>query len=405
MTVSDRLKVLRQDFSAAGCYMNYGSFGPSTRAVLSEEQKTRLAINRDFRTYFTTTFTGAALRQRLSEMAEFLGTSVDEIAWLSGATEALNLVASGLELPPGAIVSVHNHEHPAGVYPWLYRARRDDVIVNQFEYPELADSNDALMRFFDGMMGPGTRVLSFSHVNYTNGAVMPVRDICDMARERDVITVVDGAQAVGMLDFEIDDLGCDIYVASLHKWCAGVYGSGFLYATEALQGRLRPLMVETNDGFSNETRFGHEAPPLSMDFRGDWPEAMRRYSTLFIYYWPTFMGTLLSLRHLQELGADVIDQTIRQLSGRLRSGLRDIVGVSVLTPENLAAGITAFNIDGFRPIEIMETLKEDYDIAGRIIEHGPNQFSAARLCTHIFNDEQQVDAVVNAVRELSRVKA
>ena len=92
------------------------------------------------------------------------------------------------------------------------------------------------------------------------------------------------------------------------------------------------------------------------------------------------------------------------MAGRLRAGLKDIPGVRVHTPQPLAAGITAFNVDGLTPAEVITRLAAGHRVYGRIVDHGAAGFSAARLCTHVFNSDADVDVALAAVSAVARGK-
>ena len=397
----ESIEALRQCWSAHPGYMNFGTFGPSTRTVLATEQRVREAMNQDFSRFFEEHLQAQYVRERLARVAGFLDAGVEDIVWLSGTTEAMNVAAQGLVLPPGSEVVTHNYEHPAGVYPWLYRAQRDEVSVRQLDYPQDCDSPEEILEFFADAIGPATRVLSFSHVNYADGAVLPVAAICRLAEERGVITVVDGAQAPGMLRVSVRELGCDIYATSLHKWTAGIYGSGALYVHPRIQDKLKPLMVETFHGFSALTRFGLRSAPAGLDFRRDWPRAMRRFSGLFIYAGPLLAGTLAAIEEFDAVGLPVVENEVKRLGDRLRGGLRAIAGITLHTPAAMAAGITSFEVAGLIPGEVTRRLRDDINVVGRVIDHSPIGFQAVRLCSHVFNTDETVDRVIELIARLS----
>jgi selenocysteine lyase/cysteine desulfurase len=393
------INALRSDWSAQQRYMNFGTFGPSTHAVLRAECEARLAMNRDFAGFFEQHLRGPLCRERMDQIATFMGADLDDIAWLSGTTEALNLVARGLALDPGDEVLTTQAEHPAAVYPWLLRARDDTITLRQIPFPAGQLTDHELVEMFYRALTPATRVLAFSHVNYTDGALLPVADICAMARSAGVLTVVDGAQAVGMLDFSVRELGCDIYATSLHKWTAGIYGSGVICVRQALQDRLTPLMVEMPDGWRDKTRFGEPTAHERIEFRRGWPQAMQRYSTLFHYAGPILLGTLAAIEQIQAIGLANVEARVRSLAARLRSGLADISGVRVLTPSGRGVGITSFAVDGIEPLVLYRWLAAEHGIMTRIVDHAPVGFVANRVCTHIFNDDQDVDELLSAVAQ------
>ena len=395
----DVISKLRADWSAEQRYMNFGTVGPSTRTVLAVERDARRAMNADFAAFFEEHLSGPLCRDRMSRVAALLGGDLEELAWLSGTTEGLNLVARGLALNARDEVLTTHAEHPAAVYPWLLRAQADGIAVRQIPFPCGNVTAARLVDLFERELTPATRVLAFCHVNYSDGAVLPVAAICEMARAHDVLTVVDGAQAVGQLDFSLDSLGCDVYATSLHKWTAGIYGSGVLYVRRELQDRILPLMVQMPDGWRDSTRFGTPAPPDSIEFRQGWPEAMRRYATLFHYAGPTLLGTLTAIDQLLEVGLPAVENRVRELAGRLRAGMADIPSVSVLTPPQLSAGITAFRIKDVAPMSLYRWLRAEHQIMTRVVDHSAVGFVANRVCTHIFNDEADVDALLRAVSQ------
>ena len=397
----DSIEALRESWSARPGYMNFGTFGPSTRSVLDAEHRARESMNADFGRFFEEHLEAGYVRERLAGVADFLDAAVDDVVWLSGTSEAMNLVAQRLQLPPGAEILTHNHEHPAGIYPWMYRAQRSDVTLRQLDYLIGAGNAEEIVDFFAKAIGSKTRVLSFSHVNYTDGAVLPVAAICRMARERGVITVVDGAQAPGMLRVSAAELGCDFYATSLHKWTAGIYGSGALYVSPAVQDQLDPLMVETFHGFAEKTRFGQAAAPAGLDFRRDWPRCMHRFSALFIYAGPQLAGTLAAINEWQTLGLQRVEQEVIRLGDRLREGLQAIRGVKLHTPLSMAAGISSLEIAGLAPGQVTRRLRQDIDVLGRVIDHSPIGFTAIRLCTHVFNSDDTVDRVIECIEQIA----
>ncbi len=209
-------------------YFNAGTYGPAVREVNEIEAREREAMSRDWMSYFVSHHIGATMAKQLARIARFVGASSDGIALLSGTTEAMNVVAGGLDLRAGDEIVTTTHEHQAGIYPWLLAAKRRGCVVRQIPMACPQKSQADILQRFEAAITPRTRVLSFCHIHYTDGAVLPVRELCDLARRRGILSVVDGAQTVGMIDVGIADLGCDVYATSLHKWLSAPYGTGLL---------------------------------------------------------------------------------------------------------------------------------------------------------------------------------
>ena len=143
-------------------------------------------------------------------LAALLGANPDEVVLTRNASEALHMGAVGVRLEPGDEVLVTSQEHPAGRRPWDYRAARHGVKVNTVFIPSPFESEAQVVGLVEDAITPATRVIAFCHVT-RGGHLYPVRQLCAMARDRGIVSHVDGAQAVGMFPVDLHDLGCDTY--------------------------------------------------------------------------------------------------------------------------------------------------------------------------------------------------
>jgi len=213
-------------------FLNNGSLGVTPRPVLRAvkdylDRAAALHIEEGYPRWGYETLD--AHRQR---MADFVGCSVDELAITHNATEALSIIAGGMPLERGAEVLMTDQEHPSGRDPWRVREARGDVTVREVPLPLPPDSPEQLADTVISAIGPRTKVLSFSGITSPTGLIMPIRQICDAARERGVITVVDGAHMAGQVPSRIADMGCDYFAGSPHKWLFAPAGCGLLYMRE-----------------------------------------------------------------------------------------------------------------------------------------------------------------------------
>jgi isopenicillin-N epimerase len=343
------------------------------------------------------------MRQVLGTLAGFFGAGADDIALTTGATQALNMVAAGLDFAAGDEILTTAHDHPAAVYPWLLQAKRRGLKVNQVQLPSPMPAPAQVLDTFRAALTERTRLMCFSHVQYTDGTVLPVRELCALARERNVLTLVDGAQAVGMVPVELRTLGCDFYAASLHKWINGPAGTGFLYFGEAARFRLWPAMVAAPYEWDTVDRFGVPDAPLDTDHRARWPAALRKFSYDGPYSIPLWHALLPALALQQEIGPARASARIRELAWYLRMELQRIEGVRVLTsthPE-LWAGIVAFEIPGIDTGELVAALAEARIVVRRV-QHAGASFDAVRVSPHIYNEFGDLERLAAAVRRRAR---
>jgi isopenicillin-N epimerase len=167
-----------------------------------------------------------SVRRRL---AASFGCSPDEIAITRNASEALQIAQLGIDLKPGDEVVTTNQDYGRMLDTWDARVRRHGITVKKISFPVPPPSMDDLADRLISAIGPKTKVLHFCHITNLTGQIFPVRKICDAARGKGVKTVVDGAHAYAHFPFKVQDLNCDFYGTSLHKWLLAPIGTGFLY--------------------------------------------------------------------------------------------------------------------------------------------------------------------------------
>lgn len=388
----------QQVLEAGTAYLDTGSAGPALRAALVAEYRGREAFNLDVGAYNRNRLAPAAVAQYVGRIAAFAGADVDELTFTTGATAALNLVAGGLDLAAGDEVIVTTHEHAAHLHAWLLQAKRRGIVVRQVPLPTpLADPEQAI-ELLAAAITPRTRVLAFSHVQYTDGTLQPVRELCEFARARDIATLVDGSQAFGMLNFAMRDLGCDFYATGFSKWLNGGHGTGMLHIRREWLDRLWPLEVDGPAGWNDSASFGL-ADPADAELRSGWPAAMRKFGTAYRYFGPLFqaLGTAFDLQ--ERVGRARIEARIRELALYARLRLQEIPGARVLTPTHpfLWAGLMSFTLPAPSLRALAAALAEEDNVVVRAVTHSATGFEALRISTHIYNSHDEIDRLLFAL--------
>jgi selenocysteine lyase/cysteine desulfurase len=387
-------------------YLNTGTYGPTLRAAYEAACRNLQEMGANYNKAFRENMMGDAVPRFVARLARFLGAQPDEVALTSGTTEAMNFIASGLDLAPGDEIVTTTHEHLGGIYPWLLQAKRRGAVVRQVDLPSPPASGAEILARLEAALTPRTRVLSFCHVQYTDGTVLPVRELCALARSRGAFSVVDGAQAVGMLDFRIAELGCDFYAASFHKWLTSPYGAGLLYVREAVRDRLWPTVVLSYSGWSATDRDGRPGV-TDITYAPNYPQALLKYSSNIEYYGALWWTVALCMDFQEALGRERVEARIRALATRLADGLAAIPGVRLHTPADpaLRAGLVSFRAGEADTEQFFYRLRGEFDIVGRYIRHPGIRFDVNRFAPHVFNSVAEVDAAVAAVRELASRQA
>lgn len=357
----------------ARVFLNNGSLGVTPRPVLQAvvdfmTQSASLRSDEYPRWGYET------LDEHRREMAEFLGCSKDELAFMHNATEAMSTIAGGLDLKPGDEVLITDQEHPSGRGPWYQKAARYGITVREVKIPLPPKSSGELADVVVSAIGSRTRVLSFSGILTTTGTVMPVRAICDAARSKGVLTVVDGAHMNGQIPVKLSELGCDYYAGSPHKWLFAPAGCGLLYIREEAMDRLWANTVT-----------------------GNWDDKKlkaARFMMVGTNNRAIFEGMRAGVRFLREIGPERVYGRIHDLAKLARQKFSALPQLAMITPEDdrLCGSLVSWRFPkDANLVPLWEYCKEH--------KIWPYQSAQLRLSTHIHTRVADLDAFAEAIRQ------
>lgn len=229
-------------------YLNHGSFGPAPGPVLAARAEWQARLNANPMDFFLRQMP-EALDLARQILAEFVRCSPSQLAFVSNATAGMNVAAASISLQPGDEVLLTDHEYGAVVRLWGRRCRDTGAKMVTARLPLPLTSTDDVVEAVFRSATARTKVLVVSHVTSPTGVILPVKEICEQARERGIISIVDGPHAVAMLDLNLSRIPCDFYTASCHKWLSAPFGSGFLVVRGKHQQGLTPPVVSWGRNF------------------------------------------------------------------------------------------------------------------------------------------------------------
>jgi L-cysteine/cystine lyase len=233
-------------------------------------------------------------------------------------------------------------------------------------------------------MTPRTRVIAISHVQWSSGAVMPIKEIAALARERGILTIIDAAQGGGQLDIDFRDLDVDVYSMAGQKWLCGPNASGIMLVRQASLGYFRPTYLR--GGSWDEQGYVTPAPGAARFENGE----------MFGPAIEAFDKTLQWLR--DDVGFAWLAERNVTLGKRAHKALSKIKGVTVTTPTSSMAGMVCFQVDGMHPKAVSEALAErGYTI--RYVEAHPCP-TTARVSASWWTTEEEVDGLCVAVGDV-----
>lgn len=310
-------------------------------------------------------------------IAAIMGADAEEIALLQNATIGMNVAANGLDLKEGDEVLISDQEHPGGESPWLLLAERRKIVVKKVKIgaPWPSGADEVVARF-EAAITPRTRVLVASHLTSAFGVLLPAAGLCELAKRRGILSVIDGAQVLGQLRVDVAKIGCDIYVASPHKWLCAPKGTGVLFVRKGIQRDLWTTLASTwwNDKEKNAGR-------------------LHQYGTGSI---SVLEGLKAAVAYVNRIGLDAIEARDLALTRRLREGLKEIRRVRLVSPESaeLCASVTNFRVEGMTPADLQDSL---WDKRLRVRHMG----DGVRCGTHFYCAEEEIERLLARVREIA----
>src|SRR6266567_825427 len=248
-----------------------------------------------------------SVRRRLA--ADF-GCDPEEMAITRNASEALEIVQLGLPLERGDEVLTTTQDYPRMITTWKQRERRDGIVLKQIPFPVPPPSQDDLASRIEQAITPRTKVIHVCHITNLTGQIFPVKKICQLGRARGIEVIVDGAHAYAHFPFTRDELDCDYYGTSLHKWLTAPIGTGFLYVRRAKIAKIWPMMA---------------APP-------EMNENIRKFEEIGTHPAANHNAIVEALDFLDGIGPERKAARLRFLRDRWAKRLERLPDVKILTP-------------------------------------------------------------------------
>jgi len=372
--------------------LNTGSFGPLPRVVFDQVTELRRRLAEEPMDFFLRQGP-PLLWQARERLAHFVGAEPRRLVFTANVTAAVNFIASGLCLASPGEILLTDHEYGAMHWCWERAAQRQGLTLRTFRLPVLASSPEELVATAAAAMTERTRLFFFSHVLSPTGMVLPARELCAAARQRGIVTVIDGAHAPAFVPLNLDAIDADFYGSNCHKWLLAPTGSGFMYLHPRSMDQLQPLQVS----------WGYRPDPRKLDEREEWGSTYRLRQFEFEGTrdpcpWLT-VPTAIDFQ--AGIGFDRIRARIRTLTAHVREQLTGLAGLRPHTPDHpeLHGALTAFRLPaGTDGVQLRQQLWEQHRIEIAIVERPDGLL--LRTSTHFYNTEDEVERLAHALAEL-----
>ncbi len=362
--------------------LNNGFTCPTPRVALEAEWRYMDMINMS-PIFYQGPIAGRIETIRL-RMAEEFGCDPEEMALTRGASESLQIAQNGIDLKAGDEVVTTEQDYPRMLTTWDQRMRRENIKVTRLQFP-VPTTGDDLYQRFEKAITPNTKVFHFCHVTNLTAQMFPVARISRLARSKGIVTIVDGAHALGHFPFKLRELECDAYGVSLHKWLLAPIGNGCLYVRKEMIPRFWPL----------------QAAPEQQD------NDIRKFEAIGTHPWAIRAALGEALAYHQAIGTERKAARLRYLNLRWINALKAYPRVKVLTDFSeppQAWGVAAVNIEGIDVRDLAKFLMDKYRIIVVPLVGGapPNQvfdYQALRVSPNIYTTLEEIDTFIKGMEE------
>jgi isopenicillin-N epimerase len=362
-------------------YLQGGSVGPSARPIVERVIELIREVEEDPFYNQRSELMEPLVEESREKIADFVGAPAKCVALVLNTTMGMNIPAQGLSLQPGSEILMSDQEYPSVQSMWDFMAREQNVLVRKVSIPTPPESPKDIVDAFAAHITTRTQVMVFSHVYCTTGLVAPVQALTELAHAHGAYAVIDGAHAVAMSPVNIEEIGCDFYISSTHKWLLAPKGTGIAYIAPQFLSTLRAPILGYNvrsyahgsrfdvTGTSDKTHFAGLSTAIDYQLDIGWAEKIRPYSLSLAYYLRTLV-------------------------------MDEIEGAYMTIPEGpeMSGFLTSFGIEGIQLHKIREIMWNDYKI--QIATTGAAGQSIFRISTHFYDNFEDIDRFIDALKEV-----
>jgi len=353
---------------------NNGGCSPSPR-VVAESLKQQI----DFANKGPSIFMWRELDPKIEDvrkrLAKLFGADAKEIAITRNASESLMTCLFSLPMSEADEILTTTHDYPRMINAIRQRERRDGVKMVQVEVPPAPQTHKEIVEAFERGITSKTKIILVSHVTFTTGDINPVREVCELGRRHGIPVVVDGAHAFAHFPFKQEDLTCDYFGTSLHKWLMAPVGTGMLYVRRPLIEDLWALM----------------APGPTQD------ADIRKFEEIGTHQAAVHNAIGEALTFHEMLGGERKAARLRYLKSRWTDQLREFNNVKFHTNlhEAHSCGICTVEIEGIKPGDLATWLEAKHQVVVAPIEYA--NFSGIRVSPQVYSTIGEVDRFADAM--------
>jgi isopenicillin-N epimerase len=371
--------LLRKDIT----YLNFGAYGACPKQIFEKYQSFQRELEEE-PTYFMQVKGLEYLKTSRIALAGFLNCSSDDVVYVTNPSYGVNIIAKGLDLKAGDEVLTTDLEYGACDRTWRYYCREKGAsyIRKKIHFP-LTSKEDFVTQFLEGVTSR-TKLIFMSHITSTTGLRLPVDEICAFAREKGILTFMDGAHAPGQVEVNLSTLQADFYTGACHKWMLTPKGSSFLYVNNKLQHLFDPLLISW--GYESD----HPSDSQFLDYHQ--LQGTRDYSA--------FLTIPEAISFMKENNWDAVSKECRAITQNNSERFCTLLNATPLCPvtDDFVAQLYSINLKTNAPGKLHDLLYEKYKIDVPVMFHGDQIY--LRYSVQAFNSNEDLDKLYAALQEI-----
>lgn len=324
-----------------------------------------------------------ALRETREKLARFVVTLGESLAFVENATYGMNVVADSFALAPGDEVLLTDHEYGAVKRIWeraCHRAGAAPPRIAKLPLP-FTSAEEAVASLFEASTDH-TKIIVVSHVTSPTAVILPVDEICREARRRGIAICVDGPHAPAQVDIRLDELDCDYYVASCHKWLSAPFGSGFLYVHPRQQASVRAPLLS----------WGRLLPAQPESWSDEFLWSGTRDPS-------PYLAVSAAIDFIESVGLARFRERTHALARYARQRLVELTGREPIVPDSEAwyGAMAHVPLPPGDAKPLQDALWREHHIEVPIVDWNGGRY--VRVSCHLYNTRAEIDQLVTALRE------
>lgn len=364
-------------------YLGFGSFGACPRPIFEEYQRRQLELETE-PAQFIVTHGPANIKRSREALAAYINCNANDLVYTSNPSYAINIIAKSFKLEPGDEILSTNLEYGALDRTWNYYCQKAGAkYVRQKISLPLVSKEIFIDEFFKGLSAK-TKAIFISQITSSTALRFPVKEICEIAKQKGLFTIVDGAHVPGHIELDLQQLKADVYTGACHKWMMTPKGCSFLYVKKEFQHLFDPLLVSWGyeSAFPSDSKF--------IDYHQ--MQGTRDFSA--------FLTVEKAIAFMKQYNWSEVSAQCKALARDNYERFCKLLGTQPLCPftEEFLGQMCSVKVHTNEPEKLQRHLFEKYKIEIPVMRHEEHMYM--RYSIQGFNSQEDLDILYGALQEI-----